>query len=283
MPEVTPEQWAAAQAAGFPPDVSQQQLLDTWNKAKNVEQAQKDVAAQLRMLGILRMKNAIEHGVDPAAATYSNLHLLSPANTPQFAPTMRAVRPPQSPQMTNYAVPGGQVYGTVSGGRFSPFSQAAMPKTNQPPQLPIATNYPGIGNVLINPKSGAIHTGAKQKGDLSPEEELTVKREQARANTGFRVATEVGTNNPAGQKAFEDAQRATNAIHQIYNKPKPQAQQGMGDVKKADESSMPNIPKVQNQKDIDSAITQANEAIRKGKDPKAVRERLKAMGIELQE
>lgn len=53
--------------------------------------------------------------------------------------------------------------------------------------------------------------------------------------------------------------------------------------KPTDISAKPAIPKIASQADADAAIRQANEAIKNGKDPKLVRERLAAMGIKLQD
>lgn len=60
---------------------------------------------------------------------------------------------------------------------------------------------------------------------------------------------------------------------------------GLGELRASEANQVKTTlaPKVQTQADIDEAIRQANEAIQKGKDPAAVRARLKEMGIQLKE
>ncbi len=71
-------------------------------------------------------------------------------------------------------------------------------------------------------------------GNLTPEEQAQVKYLQSQAQAGARIAVEMGPKSPVGSNALFQAQQATNAIHQIYNKPMKQTETKRVRVKSAD-------------------------------------------------
>jgi len=112
-------------------------LRSTYEHATSVAQAVKDVAEARRLMGIMRMKDAQDAGMDPREAAYKNFGYFSSPGDRNFAGDMRAIAPPPKfaePSLKNFPIPGTTnmvpafVTQGPTGSRVQPVPRNALPE-----------------------------------------------------------------------------------------------------------------------------------------------------------
>lgn len=137
--------------------------MEIYKRARNVQQAEQDVSAARRMLGILKADREIQSGVPVDQAMYRNLqYFVNPADK-NFAAPFKALQPPRPPTPLNMP---GLPAGVVDARGVPHWPSAAAVKANAPPveYLPKEVEIGGE-KWLVNTHTG--HFERKDKGKVA--------------------------------------------------------------------------------------------------------------------
>jgi len=166
----------------------EQEQIQIYRQARNVQQAQADVSAARRMLGILKAdrerSEMTKSGVPPQEAMqkalYNNLSYFVQPSDKGFAGVMNAVRPPPAaPYMTNFAIPGttNMVPAVISPSRTGA-GVHIVPRTALPqPEFKAGVEEiaPGIKAAKLGPNHYQLLEKPQMRGSLSQVTKMQVQ------------------------------------------------------------------------------------------------------------